>query len=107
MIHQDLTTWFDSSVNIDETYIEGHPCLDDLTSLDEAFSRSISERQGTSWYSILHELLFQDELTLYGRQLKDELDLPYPSITTIIILHCMVIVCLASFSSKILQILID
>ena len=66
--------------NIDETYIEGHPCLDDLTSLDEVFSRSISERQGTSWYSILHELLFQDELALYGRHLKDELDLPYPSI---------------------------
>ena len=22
--------WFDSSVNIDETYIEGRPCMDDL-----------------------------------------------------------------------------
>ena len=30
MIHQDLTTWFDSSVNVDETYIEGRWCLDDL-----------------------------------------------------------------------------
>ena len=30
MIHQDLTTWFDSSVNVNETYIEGPPCLDDL-----------------------------------------------------------------------------
>ena len=30
MIHQDLTTWFDSSVNVDGTYIEGHLYLDDL-----------------------------------------------------------------------------
>ena len=52
MIYQDLTTWFDSFVNVDETYIEGHPCLDDLIrsgqplkvwttspGLDEALSR--------------------------------------------------------------------
>ena len=30
MIHQDLTTWFDSSVHVNETYIEGRPCLGDL-----------------------------------------------------------------------------
>ena len=35
MIYQDLTTWFDSSVNVDETYIEGRPCLDDLTRLGQ------------------------------------------------------------------------
>ena len=27
MIYQDLTMWFDSSVNVDETYIEGRPVL--------------------------------------------------------------------------------
>ena len=26
-----ITTWFDSSVNVDGTYIESRPCLDDLT----------------------------------------------------------------------------
>ena len=36
MIHQDLITWFDSSVNVDETYIEGRPCLDDLTWFDSS-----------------------------------------------------------------------
>ena len=31
MIHQDLTTWFDSPAHVDETYIEVRPLLDDLS----------------------------------------------------------------------------
>ena len=78
--------------DIDETYIEGCPCLDDLIrvwttplgfgrplSLWTRLSQDPYLKWGTSWYSIFYELLFQDELTLYGRLLKDELDLPYPS----------------------------
>ena len=36
MIHRDLTTWFDSPAHVDETYIEGHPTLDDLSRFGQA-----------------------------------------------------------------------
>ena len=77
--------------NIDETYIEGCPCLDDLIkvwttplgsgrplSLWTRLSQDPYLKRGTSWYSILYELLFQDELTLYGRLLKDGARLALP-----------------------------
>ena len=41
---------------------------------------------------MFHELLFQDKLMLYGRLLKDELDLPYPSINNIQIGRLLVLV---------------
>ena len=41
---------------------------------------------------MFHELLFQDELTSYGRLLKDKLDLPYPSTNNIQIGRLLVLV---------------
>ena len=58
MIHQDLTTWFDSSVNVDETYIEGRPCLDDLTELGRGSLKDpcLKVRERHDFYGILHPM---------------------------------------------------
>ena len=58
MIYQDLTTWFDSFVNVDETYIEGHPCLDDLTRLGQGSLKDprLKARERHDYHGILHPM---------------------------------------------------
>ena len=58
MIYQDLTTWFDSFVNVDETYIEGHPCLDDLTRLGRGSLKDpcLKARERHDYHGILHPM---------------------------------------------------